>query len=161
MTFFPLWLRNVRGITELEVAWVWSAQTVARMIAGPLWSQRVDRTGRWRQTLTILCMASCLAFAGMWTARSVATLMLWAFVFGCCYPPIHSIQDALALRTGRIVGFGFSRVRAVGSFAFFSAVLLAGCWLDVAPDWTIYWLLAGALVVSVATQPAELALAVQ
>lgn len=147
MTFFPLWLRNERGVAEQEVAWVWSAQTVARMFAGPLWSQRVDRTGRTRQTLTILSLGSCLAFAGMWTAHSVLALMLWAFVFGCCYPPIHSIHDALALRTGRLAGFGFSRVRAVGSLAFLTAVLLAGLWLDVASDATIYWLLAGALVV--------------
>ncbi|MCR9245497.1 MAG: MFS transporter [bacterium] len=149
MAFFPLWLENDRGIGEQEVAWVWSSQTIARMVAGPLWSQRVDRSGRPRQTILWLSLLSVAAFSLFWFVDSVPALIACGFVFGCCYPPVHSIQDALAMRTARVQGFSFSRVRAVGSTAFLIVVLAVGYWLDVAGAAAVYPILAVGLLVMV------------
>lgn len=146
MTFFPLWLRHERGIGAQEIAWVWSAATLARTIAGPLWSQRVDRSGRPQQTLLWLSLGSFVAFLGFLTADSVSGLVGWSFLFGCFYPPIHAIHDTLVMRTARRAGFVFSQLRAIGSVAFLVAVLAAGFWLDTASESTIYWILLAALL---------------
>ncbi|MCA8948025.1 MAG: MFS transporter [Planctomycetes bacterium] len=150
MSFFPLWLRRDRAIAAHEVAWVWSAQTVARALAGPLWSQRVDRTGRPRQTLIWLSLGSLAAFAGFAFATSLPALLAVAFLFGCFYPPIHAIHDALVMQCGRRHGFRFRRLRGTGSMAFLVTVLLVGWWLDSAPVASVYWLMLATLLVTAA-----------
>src|SRR5207244_178457 len=60
MQFFPLWLHDARGLSEADVAFVLSGQIWARTIAGPVWAQRVDRTGNARRVLCVLVALSCL-----------------------------------------------------------------------------------------------------
>ncbi|MBX3465151.1 MAG: MFS transporter [Planctomycetes bacterium] len=130
MQFFPLWLHQERGLSGAQIAVVLSAQTLARTIAGPLWSHRVDRSGRPRRYLRLLALASTGVFALF--AGTAALPLLWgaAFLFGVVYSPMHPILDALAIQQGARWGFAFGRVRLVGSLSFLVVVLAVGWWLE-------------------------------
>lgn len=145
MQFFPLWLKDERGLTEDLIAVVLSAQTISRTIAGPLWSQRVDRTGRPRQILMVLSAASVLAFAAFATVHSAVGLWACAFVFGCLYPPMHPILDTLALQTSHQAGFAYGRVRMIGSLSFLVVILVVGWWLGGSTTAVVFWLLLAGL----------------
>jgi PPP family 3-phenylpropionic acid transporter len=148
MQFFPVWLHDERGLGKAEVALVLSAQTISRTLAGPLWSQRVDRTGRPRTTLWWLSLGSVLAFAAFGACQSLVGLWLCAFVFGCLYPPMHPILDTLALQTAQRAGFAYGRVRMVGSLSFLLVILGVGWWLESAPSAVVLWLLLGGLLLT-------------
>ncbi|MCB9875997.1 MAG: MFS transporter [Planctomycetes bacterium] len=134
MQFFPTWLKERQGFDAQDVAVVLSAQTISRTLAGPLWSQRVDRSGDARRVLMLLAAAACGAFALFAAAPSVWSAWLVAFGFGCLYPPMHPILDAAAVRVGRERGFSFGRLRLVGSMAFLLAIVVVGPCLE--PDAT-------------------------
>lgn len=148
MQFFPVWLRDERGLGKAEVALVLSAQTISRTLAGPLWSQRVDRTGRPRAALWWLSLASLVAFALFGQAQSLVGLWLCAFLFGCLYPPMHPILDTLTLQAAQRAGFAYGRVRMVGSLSFLVVILAAGWWLESAPSSVVLWLLLGGLLLT-------------
>jgi PPP family 3-phenylpropionic acid transporter len=141
MQFFPLWLKEQRGLTEDLITVVLSAQTISRTIAGPLWSQRVDRTGRPRRMLLGLSAASVLAFVAMGLVHSEVGLWVCAFAFGCLYPPMHPILDSLALQTSQQAGFAYGRVRMIGSLSFLVVILVVGWWLRFSSSAVVFWLL--------------------
>jgi PPP family 3-phenylpropionic acid transporter len=141
MQFFPVWLHRERGLTEAQIAVVLSAQTLARTVAGPLWSHGVDRTGRPRAFLRGLALASVAAFALFGGTASLPLLWCAAFLFGAVYSPMHPILDALAIEEGARRGFAFGRVRLVGSVSFLVVVLLAGWWLERAGEAAVFCIL--------------------
>lgn len=145
--FFPLWLKNVRGLSAVDVTWVFAAQTSARTIAGPLWAQRVDRTGRPRRTLILLSLLSLAAFACFGAVDSPWLLVGCGFLLGCFYPAIHPILDAAAMATARRQGFAYGRLRVTGSIAFLVTVIVVGAWLERTSSNLLYGLLCTALVV--------------
>ncbi|MBL8749425.1 MAG: MFS transporter [Planctomycetes bacterium] len=144
MQFFPVWLKRARSLTEADVAIVMSGQTLARTLAGPFWSHRVDRFGRPRAALRLLAAASLVAFASFWLVRDQWLLWLVAFVFGCLYPPMHPILDALALQQAHRAGFAYGRIRMVGSLSFLLVILAVGWSLRfVAIDAVFVYLVVG------------------
>jgi PPP family 3-phenylpropionic acid transporter len=144
--FFPLWLYRVRGLSEAEVAWVFTAQTAARTIAGPLWAQHADNTGRPRRALVLLALLSLSTFALYGLATAPWALIGCGLLFGCCYPAIHSIQDALAMAAAHQHGFAYGRLRLVGSLAFLLTAIVLGEWLCVAPTAIVFACGLGGLV---------------
>ncbi|MDO8348608.1 MAG: MFS transporter, partial [Planctomycetota bacterium] len=123
-------LHDARSLDQGEVANVLSAQTIARTIAGPLWAQFVDRTGRPRAVLVLLSVLSLAAFGMFAAVESLPWLYVCAFVYGCVYPPMHPILDALALQTAQEAGFAYGRLRLVGSLSYLVVILGVGWWLD-------------------------------
>ncbi|MEZ6038790.1 MAG: MFS transporter [Planctomycetota bacterium] len=138
MQFFPTWLKEVQGFDAQDVAVVLSAQTISRTIAGPLWSQRVDRTGDARRVLLLLASAATGAFALFAVAPTLWLAWAVAFGFGCLYPPMHPIVDAAAVRVGREQGFSFGRLRVVGSIAFLVAIVVVGPCLEPDATWRVF-----------------------
>lgn len=130
MQFLPVWLREQRGLDAKQIAVVMSAQTLARTLAGPLWSHAVDRTARPRRFLRLLAGGSVLAFALFTGVESLPLLWIAAFLFGALYSPMHPILDTLAIEQGARHGFGFGRLRMVGSVSFLVVVLVVGWWLE-------------------------------
>jgi PPP family 3-phenylpropionic acid transporter len=130
MQFFPLWLQDARGLTAEQVAVVLAAQTIARTVAGPLWAARVDRGASPRSLLRWLALASCAAFLVFGAVRTPVALWLVSFAFGCLYPPMHPILDALALQRSHSDGFAYGRLRLVGSLSYLIVILLVGWWLE-------------------------------
>lgn len=145
MQFFPVWLHEQCHLGEAEIAIVLSAQTIARTIAGPLWAQRVDRTGNVRRVLVTLSSASAVAFALYSVSASFAWLWGCAFLFGCLYPPMHPILDAAGMQAAARWGFAYGRLRLVGSISFLLVILLVGWWLDRAGSAIVFVLLLAGL----------------
>jgi len=149
MQYFPVWLHDERGLSTAQIAVVLSGMTVARTIAGPLWAQQVDRSGRPRLLLLSLSILSLAAFCAFGAAHSIVWLAVASFLFGCAYPPMHSILDAFASATAHRDGFAYGRVRLVGSVTFLAMVLLVGYWLERSTSQLVFWLIGGGLVLLV------------
>ena len=130
MQFFPVWLHEARGLGEQDVAIVMAAQTIARTVAGPFWSHRVDRLGDARRVLVWLSCASLPAFALFGASTAVPACCVAAFVFGSLYSPSYPILDAAAMQAAHERGFAFGRVRMVGSLAYLVILLGSGSALD-------------------------------
>lgn len=145
MQFFPVWLHEVRGLGEGAVTIVLSGQTLARTLAGPWWSHRVDRSGSPRRALLLLAVASLLAFAAFGAVTSLWALWGVAFVFGCLYPPMHPILDALTLHQAQRGGFSYGRVRLVGSASFLALILAVGWLLERSASDIVFVLLVAGL----------------
>ena len=118
MQFFPVWLHDERGLSPAAVTVVMAAQTIARTIAGPLWSKRVDRTQRPRRVLMQLATASFCVFLLFGVARAEVALWACAFLFGCLYSPMHPIADTVAMAAAARNSFAYGRLRLVGSTSF-------------------------------------------
>ena len=138
MQFFPVWLHEAQGMREQDVAIVMAAQTIARTVAGPFWSHRVDRLGDARRVLIWLSCASLPAFALFGASSSVFVCCLAALVFGSLYSPSYPILDAAALQASHERGFAFGRVRMVGSLAFLMVLMGAGSALDALGITAVY-----------------------
>lgn len=150
MQYFPGWLRSAGRLDEAQVSIVLAAQTVARTLAGPAWAQRVDRAGDARGVLLGLSIASVLAFALFGLGASVPWLMVSAFVFGAMYSPMYPILDAAALQHGHRHGFGFGRLRMVGSTSFLVVILAVGSCLDAFGGDLVFPIVLAGLVLMVA-----------
>lgn len=150
MQFLPVWLQDARGLDEAAVTFVLSAQIFARTIAGPLWAQRVDRTGRARATLLLLVALSLLATLAYAVAHGELALFCCGLFFGACYPPLHAILDNTALDNAQRHGFAYTRVRVFGSVAFLLAIVAVGTLLRHVDNAVILWLLAATLALSLA-----------
>lgn len=142
MQFFPVWLHDVRGLDKEQVTIVLAAQTIARTLAGPLWAQRVDRTGRPARMLRGLAWAACGGFLLFTLGSSLWWLWTCAFVFGLCYSPMHPILDAHALQCASRHGFAYGRVRMIGSLSFLVVILAVGQALEHTPATLVFTLLA-------------------
>lgn len=130
MQYFPGWLRSEGRLTEAEVSFVLSAQTIARTLLGTFWAQQVDRAGGARGVLIGLSLASVGAFALFAVSHALAFAWCAAFVFGALYSPMYPIVDAAAMQAGHARGFSFGRLRMVGSVAFLVVILVVGACLD-------------------------------
>lgn len=130
LPFWPVWLQS-RGCDN--VADVMIGQILARTLAGPWLSQRVDRSGRSQSTIVLLSIASLLALFPFLLAGSFWALFGCSFLFGLCYPPMQPILDNLTLLTARQRGFDYGRVRLWGSLSFLSVNVLGGAMLGAMP----------------------------
>jgi len=150
MQFFPVWLHDVGGLTHREVTQAQSGQILARTVAGPLWAQRVDRTGRPTATVVLLSALSLCAFLAFFAAHGLPLLFGCCALFGCVYPPLHPILDNVAMTAGRAHGFRWPRVRLWGSLSFLCAIVAVGAWLERASSRLVAGLLVALLAVSLA-----------
>ncbi|MFK7742201.1 MAG: MFS transporter [Planctomycetota bacterium] len=159
MQFFPAWLHECRGLTEADIALVIAAQTFARTLAGPFFSQRVDRClGRARTTLTALAVGAVAAMACLSIVHPLWLLCVAGLAFGAVFPPMLPIVDALLARSAGRSGLSFGRVRMVGSLSFLITIIAAGAWFDA---WGTAWVLPALLLVLLATAFATRGLAAE
>lgn len=150
MQYFPGWLRSEGRLSEAEVSFVLSAQTIARTLAGTFWAQQVDRAGDARRVLIGLSIASVVAFSLFGVSHTVAWAWCAAFVFGGVYSPMYPIVDAAAMQAASAEGFAFGRLRMVGSVAFLVAILVVGTCLDRTGIGPVFLVLLAGLVAMVA-----------
>lgn len=148
MQFFPVWLHDVGGLTHREVTQAQSGQILARTFAGPLLSQRVDRDGLPTRMVVRLSLLSVFAFACFDLGRGLWPMFLCCFLYGCIYPPMHSVVDNLAIETARENGFRFTRLRSFGSLAFLVVIVVGGALLEVWPSSAVYGVMLVLLLVS-------------
>lgn len=154
MQYFPGWLRGAGRLGEAQVSAVLAAQTIARTLAGPLWAQRVDRSGDARRVLLLLSAASAFAFALFAAGSTVLALAAAAFVFGALYSPMYPILDAAALQSAHQHGYGFGRLRMVGSLSFLATILVVGRCLDAFGSGLVFWFVLAGLVAMAAAAAA-------
>lgn len=148
MQFFPVWLHDVGGLSHREVTQAQSGQIFARTIAGPLFSQRVDRNGRPTSMVVLLSFLSVVAFACFPFATGLWPLFFCCVLYGCTYPPLHSVLDNLAIESAREHGFRYTRVRVWGSISFLCVIVVGGAMLRWWPTSSIHAVVLVLLAVS-------------
>ena len=126
MQVFPVWLQRERGLDPAAVTTVLSGQIWARAVAGPVWAQWVDRTGRARAVLAVLALLSVLAMVAFAGARERGALLLCSIAFGCAFPPQFAITDGLAVHCAAESGFAYTRLRMWGSISYLCVVAAMG-----------------------------------
>jgi PPP family 3-phenylpropionic acid transporter len=129
MPFWPVWLADW-GLSEGEIGLYLGCAIGARVFAGVFAPWLADVTGRRRTALVILALAAFTAFAAHPFAGTRPVLFLLTLAAAAAIAASIPIGDALAAAAGRLHGFDYAPVRAVGSAAFMLANL--GCGVAVA-----------------------------
>jgi PPP family 3-phenylpropionic acid transporter len=125
MPFWPLWLADW-GLTPEEVALFTALGVAVRVVAGMAVPALADRLDRRRHTLVACALASValvLAHLGI-TTRGV--LLAATLAVGATLAGMMPIAEALGMAAARAWGFGYARVRGVGSVGFLVANLVGG-----------------------------------
>lgn len=141
MPFWPIWLKDW-GLSESEVGLFLGLGIAARVVAGVLAPWLADVTGRRRTALVLLALAAFAAFAAHPLAQTRGVLLALTLGAAVAMAASVPISDALAVAAGRLHGFAYAPVRAVGSAAFLLANL--GCGWAVArwgSDAALLWIL--------------------
>jgi PPP family 3-phenylpropionic acid transporter len=146
MPFWPIWLRDW-GLSEAEVGLYLGLGIAARVGAGVLAPWLADVTGRRRTALVLLALIGAATFAAHHVVETRGALLVLTLVAAVAMAASVPIGDALAVAAGRLHGFAYAPVRAVGSAAFLLANLGCGwavaVWgVDAALLWIVVSLLA-------------------
>ncbi len=143
MPFFPLWLK-ARGLDLEQIGYILAAPILVRIIAIPVLSRAVDRTGNLRGGLIAASFAAAAGFTIVGLAYGFATILFAVAFAALVSGPIMSLADAYALKGLNARKRAYGPVRMWGSAAFIAANLGSGLLLVVIAADHLIWLIAAA-----------------
>lgn len=110
-----------------------AVQPICALAVQPIWSMIADRTGKRKQVLVVLCVASAAVslayYAGGGFAASLVTTLAFAMFFQALLP----LSDSLVIEASERSGIDFSRVRMGGTIGYAVVVAIIGHVLEAAP----------------------------
>ena len=155
LPFLPVWL-VAKGLDPSAIGIVLAIPMVVRLLAIPMVTQRADRHDAARAAIIIASTAAALTYCALGLAEGVAAVIVVYAVAAALSTPLMPLADAYAVRgLGRHMR-AYGPVRLWGSAAFIAASLGAGLLLDVMGAVDLIWLVATAMILTMA---AALALA--
>lgn len=153
LPFFPLWL-EARGLDARTIGMVIAAPMLVRIVATPIITHQADRRRALKGTLLIASIAGTIGMTMVGLMHHPLAILILFAVSAIAFSPVLPLTDAYAVSGLTARGRGYGPVRLWGSVAFIVGNVGAGLMLHVvAPDYLI-WLIAAALVVSVAAAAA-------
>ena len=155
LPFFPLWLK-AKGLDAGMIGLVLAVPMVVRVLAIPIVARQADRRDAVRAALMVTAAASVagyllVAFAeGAWAILAAYALASLAFT------PVGPLTETYALKGLGQRGRTYGPVRLWGSAAFIFGSFATGFAADaMAPRYLIWLIVAGAVVMALATVPLE------
>ncbi len=127
LPFWPVWLES-RGLDAREIGLVLAIGPWLRVIADPLITRGVDRSGRGKAGLVLFSGLSVLAFAGYFVAESFWFIVLVTLVYAPLYHVLIPLGDSQTMVAVVRDKLDYGRIRLWGS-ATFIAGTFGGGWL--------------------------------
>ena len=148
--YLPVLLREL-GFTGTQIALVFSAPMLARVVSGPLIAAWADRFQRRRTPAAILLLVAAVAFTAAGITRDFGVMLAAGFVWGTAQPAAVPLTDVMTLRRARREGFDYGWPRGMGSVAYIASNMAWGALLALAGARAVPWfavacLMAGAAV---------------
>ncbi len=144
--FFPLWLKT-RGLDAEAIGIVLAVPIVIRIVAVPVISRAVDRTGDLRAGLILTSFGSAIGFAIVGMAYGFGPILLAVALASLAAAPTVSLADAYALKGLALRHRAYGPLRLWGSIAFIAANLGTGLLLNALAPGELIWLIVAAFSV--------------
>jgi len=147
--FLPAYFGS-RGLTGQQIAVVIGVGTALRLVSGPLVGRLADWQRTWRGALSICAGGAGAVAIAYVSAHAFVAFLLVNLAQSALLAPLTPIADAMALSASRDMagkGFEYGWVRAAGSAAFVSGLIVSGRAVGSLGLVVIIWLNAFLLVV--------------
>jgi PPP family 3-phenylpropionic acid transporter len=134
LPFWPVWLKS-RGLDASQIGLVLAIGPWMRVIADPLITRGVDRSGHGKRALVLFAGISILAFSGFFFAQSFWPIVLVTLIYAPFYHVLIPLGDSQAMVAVVRDNLDYGRIRLWGSATFIAGTFGAG-WLltDHPPD---------------------------
>jgi len=123
--FWPVWLKD-HGMSANDIALLFAATYVTRMIASPLIGSLADRNGDVRRTLLIIIAGAGFATSGFFWSEGFIAILAVTVLSTIFWPAIFPLMEVVTLRGSASHGLDYARVRVSGSITFMLGSLGAG-----------------------------------
>lgn len=143
--YLPVLFREL-GFSGTQIALVFSAPMLARVVSGPLIAGWADRFNRRRTPAAILLAIAAVAFVGAGLAGNFWPMLVAGFVWGTAQPAAVPLTDIMTLRRARREGFDYGWPRGIGSAAYIASNLAWGALLAFAGARAVPWFAAACLL---------------
>lgn len=127
LPFWPVWLES-RGLDARQIGLVLAIGPWLRVVADPLITRSVDRSGRGKAGLVLFSGLSILAFAGYFVADSFWLIVLVTLVYAPLYHVLIPLGDSQTMVAVVRDKLDYGQIRLWGS-ATFIAGTFGGGWL--------------------------------
>ena len=147
--FLPAYFGS-RGLTGQQIAVVIGVGTALRLVSGPLVGRLADWQRTWRGALSICAGGAGAVAIAYVSAHAFVAFLLVNLAQSALLAPLTPLADAMALSASRDMagkGFEYGWVRAAGSAAFVSGLIVSGRAVGSLGLVVIIWLNAFLLVV--------------
>jgi PPP family 3-phenylpropionic acid transporter len=151
LPFWPVWLKS-RGLDAGQIGLVLAIGPWLRVIADPLITRGVDRSGHGKRALVLFAAISVVAFSGFFLAQSFWLIVLVTIIFAPIYHVLIPLGDSQTMVAVVRDKLDYGRIRLWGSATFIAGTFGAG-WLltDRTPDVIVPVVFTGLLLVLATT----------
>lgn len=136
LPYAPLWMAD-RGLSVVEIGFLTSLGSLAKLIASGPFGNLADRVGRPSLMIGIAIFAGLLGHVGYLFAGSFWHYASLAFLIGLFFPNAFGVMEGVAARQAALGRLDYGRVRLWGSVGFLVTSLLAGVILRWIDPWII------------------------
>ena len=155
LPFFPLWLK-AKGLDAASIGLVLAVPMVVRVVAIPLAARAADRRDALRAALILAGVASVAGYLLLAFADGALAILAAYTLASVAYTPVMPLTETYALKGLGQRGRAYGPVRLWGSAAFIIGTFAAGFATDaMAPRHLIWLIVAGTVIVALATLPLE------
>lgn len=146
--FLPIWLDS-RGLDSAEVALVTSVPFLARLLVTPATAIIADSLGNHRLVIIVLAWIAVTAVAGLGLVSGFMGILILSVPFALASMSIMPLLETVAIQGVKHHQLDYGRMRLWGSLTFIAVGLAGGQLIDVYGPEAAYWLLLGAVGLTV------------
>jgi PPP family 3-phenylpropionic acid transporter len=143
LPFLPLWLGD-KGLSASEIGIIFAGMTASRIVASPLVALAADRYNNRRAIIIACCFLSFASYLGLALASGFWPIFALAIVAGAVFAPVFPLGEGFGIDGSKEHGLDYGRMRLWASLSFLGGSLLSGAALQVAPIWTVIFMIAAA-----------------
>lgn len=145
LPFWPVWLA-FREMSATEIGLLLAVGSVVKIAANLIFARIADSTGRVKNVIVALGLASVLTLAAFGLVQGFVAFFILAVLVGCVFSPIMPLTESVALRQARAGRIDYGRVRLWGSITFMVITVIAGWLIGEAGPGVIHTLVVGAAI---------------
>jgi PPP family 3-phenylpropionic acid transporter len=143
LPFLPLWLGD-KGLSASEIGIIFAGMTASRIVASPLVALAADRYNNRRAIIILCCFLSFASYLSLALASGFWPIFALAIVAGAVFAPVFPLGEGFGIDGSKEHGLDYGRMRLWASLSFLAGSLLSGAALQVAPIWTVIFMIAAA-----------------
>ncbi|MBP2079758.1 MFS transporter [Oceanobacillus polygoni] len=129
ISFLPLYL-HYRGLNGTEIGWVLAVESLASLLAQPIWGYLSDKYKTVRKILFICVIGLLIGSSIFFQMDTLSTILITGAAFYFFATPIGALSDSLAQRRADELNISFGSIRMWGSVGFAISALIVGRILD-------------------------------
>lgn len=125
ISFLPLYLQY-RGLNGTEIGWVLAIESLASLLAQPLWGYMSDKYKTVKRILFICVIGLLIGSAIFFQMTTLPAILVMGAAFYFFATPIGALSDSLAQRRADDLNISFGSIRMWGSVGFAISSLFVG-----------------------------------